>query len=123
MITATPNSSAGCWLKPKGGVWKAPDAAKAHGEKIYLACRDLRRELGQARVAMDGVIGTIPLDAMATRIGVRHGDRWARFCPPLGPLGVGDTPTTMAEDKRRILASYIICLQQALLKTEQIEAK
>ncbi|MCK5803582.1 MAG: LamG domain-containing protein [Lentisphaeria bacterium] len=90
--------------------WKAVDEKQAEGERMYLAARNLRRELRIARRAHQVVIMTIPFDAMAPKGALPFGHALATYYPV---LGLGD-PRTVAEQKRRILISHTLRLQQTL---------
>ena len=101
--------------KKKPIVWKPKDANQAKGEKLFLVARKLTSSLRAAKQAMVFVIDTIPFDAMKTRGYLSyHAPRWTRFCPPLGPAGLGENPRTTTELRRRILTSYILSLKQHL---------
>jgi len=110
----------GFWRDPENPVeladWQAPDDKKAEGERIYLAARQLHSKLGRAKQAMHFVIDSIPFDACVARIPAVVAGRSSLYCPPLGPMGVGEDLVTMTENKRRVLASYIRVLQSVLEK-------
>ena len=63
---------------------------------------------------MTFVIDSIPFDACVARIPAVVAGRSGLYCPPLGPMGVGEDPITITENKRRLLTSYILTLQNAL---------
>ena len=99
--------------------WKAANAKQAKGERIYLASRELEKEVEYARIAHQFVIEPIPFDSMVTRTGMNyHMPKWSRWCPPMGPGGVGDNPVTITEDKRKVVASYILYLQDVLKRAK-----
>ena len=108
----------GYWRNPEAPAevvnWKAPNESKAQGERIYLAAKQLEISLERAQQTMIYVIQSIPFDACVARIPAIVAGRSSLYCPPLGPLGVGEDPITMTENKRRVLASYILALQTAL---------
>jgi len=46
--------------------------------------------------------------------------KWSRWAPPMGPQGTGENPVTITEDKRRVLVSYIISLQDTMQQAEDV---
>tara|TARA_B100001123_G_scaffold253415_1_gene282770 strand:- start:2624 stop:5671 length:3048 start_codon:yes stop_codon:yes gene_type:complete len=95
--------------------WKPANPEQARGEQSFLESRQLDRALQRARHAIEFVIGAIPYDAMSSRIFLSYqAPLWTRFCPPLGPGGLGENPRTATEVRRRILTSYILALKLTL---------
>ena len=113
-------------FNPKSRVvtWEPSNADEARGEQIYLLAREngiLTKEIEYATKALEFVIEPIPFDAMVTRIGLNyHMPKWSRWCPPMGPQGTGENPVTITEDKRRVVASYIVGLQDAMQKAQDV---
>ena len=105
--------------KTKVIVWEPDNEDEARGERLYLLAREdkgtLSSEIRYAEKALEFVIYPIPFDAMVTRTGLNyHMPKWSRWCPPMGPQGTGENPVTITEDKRRVIASHIVALQEAL---------
>jgi len=95
--------------------WEPADAKQARGERFYLAARRMAKEVRFAKSAMGFVMEPIPFDGMVTRVGLNyHMPKWARWCPPMGPGGMGENPVTITEEKRKVLVSYIMALQDAV---------
>jgi hypothetical protein len=113
-------------IKPDAAVitWEPSSADEARGEQLYLLSREnglLTSEIEYARRALDVVMESIPFDAMVTRTGLNyHMPKWSRWAPPMGPQGTGENPVTITEDKRRVLVSYIISLQDTMQQAEDV---
>ena len=91
---------------------------------MFLEWRALDHQLRRAKAVRLFVIESIPFDIGVARLGAKtlHATRSGKYCPPLALTDVGEDPFTITETKRRIVTSSIIRLQDALQRSEQIEA-